>query len=195
MFWQGHENRNQMAWIGKQCFGSTSRRRWFVSGPSVLFVWDHWQNRLIGMRNDLGLELLLLSSQIKYKLTKEMLFNISWLYNSIPKGAVCSQMLWHYPLSSIYFFLSKCPLNTIFYIPMVKDLKKKNENFHNFFADFKFFLVFSRFYPYKMGNYQWIFDFSIGEALYRSLLISWINLGKIFKNKVVALKWKLLNFA
>ena len=44
------------------------------------------------------------------------------------------------------FFLSKCPLNTIFYTPVVRDLKK-NENFHNFFADFQenfsFFLVLS----------------------------------------------------
>ena len=39
-----------------------------------------------------------------------------------------------------------------------------------FLRIFKKILVFSGFYPYKMGNYQRIFDFLIGEALYRSLI-------------------------
>ena len=41
---------------------------------------------------------------------------------------------------------------------------------------------FSRFFPYKMGNYQRIFDFSIEGALYRSLPYilkkSWKNIQK-----------------
>ena len=61
-----------------------------------------------------------------------------------------------------------------------------------FFADFQENFSFSWVYPYKMGNYQWIFYFSIGEALYRSLPyirnnISYI-LEIIFRNKAVALK-------
>ena len=70
------------------------------------------------------------------------------------------------------FFLSKWPLNTIFYTPMTRDLKKKKKIlkiFIIFSRIFKKIFVFSRFFPYKMGNYQRIFDFSIGEALYRSL--------------------------
>ena len=51
-------------------------------------------------------------------------------------------------VEAIFFFLYKCPFNTIFYTPIVRDLKKK-KFFLKIFIIFKKILVFSRFFPIK----------------------------------------------
>ena len=89
------------------------------------------------------------------------------------KGDVCFFTLLHYPLWRPHFFFYPNDLLTQFSILPWQEIKKKKNFFLKIFIIFsrifKKIFVFSRFFPYKMGNYQRIFDFSIGEALYRSL--------------------------
>ena len=89
------------------------------------------------------------------------------------KGDVCFFTLLHYPLWRPHFFFYPNDLLTQFSILPWQEIKKKKIFFLKIFIIFsrifKKIFVFSRFFPYKMGNYQRIFDFSIGEALYRSL--------------------------
>ena len=87
------------------------------------------------------------------------------------KGDVCFFTLLHYPLWRPHFFFYPNDLLTQFSILPWQEIKKKFflKIFIFFLRIFKKIFFFSRFFPYKMGNYQRIFDFSIREALYRSL--------------------------
>ena len=104
----------------------------------------------------------------------ELSSKIKDLSGGFLKGDVCFFTLLHYPLWRPHFFFYPNDLLTQFSILPWQEIKKKKiffflKIFIIFSRIFKKIFVFSRFFPCKMGNYQRIFDFSIGEALYRSL--------------------------